>query len=444
MSDNVKTATGFVDVVRKMIKQEVEKQDTTKVAIVEGVNSDNTLNVYLPPDRDTVLYNIVNESNYIFQPGDSAVLYAIGNDVANAFVVAKYNAKGNGAMLLFETGDTIGGGASSSGGGGGGRGSTGPTGPRGAAGPTGPTGAAGAIGPTGPQGNTGNTGARGPTGSAGAVGPTGDVGPVGPTGVQGGRGPTGPIGPTGMVGPTGPLDEDSFVSAATNTENGTIVFTKQNGETVVLQAAEIGPNAVIGYNVHSYTIAATEWTSISNESWLYENVHSAADGGWVATQDILVQIRIPENARYEGAGPSFWVDSNGTVHVYSNARIELYVLVADGLVAGPTGPTGPTGSIGLRGPTGPRGYTGAAGPTGPQGPVGRMSAPYSTTISSWSGSSAPYSYTISASTHAKGTNPVIKLMDSTGEQVFTRTVTSSTGNVTIYTNYRTSIRVRIY
>ena len=649
MSDNVKTATGFVDVVRKMIKQEVEKQDTTKVAIVEGVNSDNTLNVYLPPDRDTVLYNIVNESNYVFQPGDSAVLYAIGNDVANAFVVAKYNAKGNGAQLIFGTGDTQGGGTGSgspsgggSGGGGGDDGPMGPTGPVGptgplnehaivsaayntedgvviftrdngeqialqfslvegavvgnnihifevaeedwildsednpnslytysitaeeggwtpsvnllvqlhldeefsgtvmggylgsgpnyyitgdgtiylysnaplplmgvvcdglVAGPAGPTGGDGPIGPTGPAGPTGPldedsfvsaavntingtvvftkqngetvvlqaadigpdsvvgynihsytieatdwteasdeswvfenahsaadggwiasqdilvqiripenqryegagpsfwvdgdgtvhvysnaqielyvlvadglvagpTGPTGATGQTGAVGPTGDVGPVGPTGIQGEIGPTGPIGPTGMVGPTGPLDEDSFVSAATNTENGTIVFTKQNGETVVLQAADIGPNAVVGYNIHSYTIASTEWISASNESWLYENVHSAADGGWVATQDILVQIRIPENARYEGAGPSFWVDSNGNVHVYSNAEIELYVLVADGLIAGPTGPTGPigpTGGTGLIGPTGSVGPTGMIGPTGPTGPTG--------------------------------------------------------------------------
>ena len=411
MSDNIKTATGFVDVVRKMIKQEVEKQDTTKVAVVEGVNSDNTLNVYLPPDRDTVFYNIVNESNYVFQPGDSAVLYAIGNDIANSFVIAKYNAKGNGAILLFGAGDTIGGGTSSpggaSGGSGGGGGSAGPTGPAGATGPTGPTGPtgntgsvgptgdAGALGPTGgvgptgpigPTGPTGPTGAQGdvgPTGSPGAVGPTGPqgaVGPIGPTGPQGANGETGPVGPTGptgpvgVVGPTGPLNENSFVNATANAENGTVIFTKQNGETVVLQAAEIGPNAVFGYNIHSYTIESTEWTAASSSSsWNYEHVKTSASGGWVASQNILVQIRIPETQRYEGSGPSFWVDSSGSVHVFSNAQIELYVLVADGLIAGPAGPTGPQGNTGLVGPTGPtgeRGEQGLLGPTGPIGPTG--------------------------------------------------------------------------
>lgn len=663
MSDNIKTATGFVDVVRKMIKQEVEKQDTTKVAVVEGVNSDNTLNVYLPPDRDTVLYNIVNESNYVFQPGDSAVLYAIGNDIANSFVVAKYNAKGNGAILLFGTGDTNGVGVSSSGGAsggsGGGGGAAGPTGPAGATGPTGPTGPTGAtgsvgptgdagalgptgsvgptgpigptgptgligptgvqgdVGPTGATGPTGPTGEAGPTGSPGAIGPTGNtgisveevvisflqdtgaggdstigptgpqgaVGPTGPTGTQGATGETGPVGPTGptgpvgVVGPTGPLNENSFVNATANAEDGTVIFTKQNGETVVLQAAEIGPNAVFGYNIHSYTIESTGWTAASSSSsWNYEHVKTSASGGWVASQNILVQIRIPETQRYEGSGPSFWVDSSGSVHVFSNAQIELYVLVADGLIAGPAGPTGPqgntgligptgptgergeqgllgptgpigptgstglvgptglvgatgpvgptgptgaqgatgllgptgpTGATGLIGPTGPTGIQGLPGPTGPVGPIGPtglngptgptgsigptglvgptgntgvsveeieisflqdvglggdstigptgpqgaigptgpaggMSNPYSTTISSWSGSSAPYYYTISASTHGKGATPVIRLVDSTGEEVFTRTVTDLAGNVTIYTNYRTSINVRIY
>ena len=735
MSDNIRTATGFVDVVRKMIKQEVEKQDTTKVAVVEGVNSDNTLNVYLPPDRDTVLYNIVNESNYVFQPGDSAVLYAIGNDIANSFVVAKYNAKGNGAILLFGTGDTIGGGTSSGGASGGGGGSsvgptgptgptgatgptgsvgpTGPTGPTGATGPTGsvgptgeigptgsvgPTGDTGALGPTGPIGPTGQTGAIGPTGMVGPTGeqgptgltgPTGDVGPIGPTGPQGLLGPTGLTGPTGpigltgptgqigAIGPTGALNPEAFDEVTYDQNTGVVTFHRYGGGTVSMDLI-LADDVQMGNNIHPYTITSSDWEEIANNTGaIYVHTKTAEEGGWASTQNLIVQVNSSENFTSSitggmlGVGPQYYVGNTGTVYVFSNSAVNLEVMVCDGsfigpqgptgpsgsigltgptgptgatgftgptgpigepaltyneiyyssspvttglviiqeaskfslhlppvgtvcginvadmttpipytvwncvctvtasdaswvtlqvnsciVISGPTGPvganaltydeiyysssavqkglqiiqevekfniaspaigatcyisvadmtssapfpvwgcmcnvtyvdssyitlvvnscvlisgpqgntgptgptgavgrigptgpigsigpTGPTGSVGLTGPTGPQGNTGAAGPTGPQGPVGSMSAPYSTTISSWSGSSAPYSYTISASAHAKGTNPIIKLMDSTGEQVFTRTVTDLAGNVTIYTNYRTSINVRIY
>lgn len=159
MSDKFKTANSFVDVVKSLVRQEINERDATHVAIVESVNGDNTLNIYLPPDRDVVLYNIVNESNYVFKPGDTAVLYAIGNDIGNSFVVAKYNAKGNGAILLQGSGDSISiGGGSGAGSGGAGAGTQGP------------------AGPIGPTGSVGPTGATGPTGDAGPIGPTGPSG----------------------------------------------------------------------------------------------------------------------------------------------------------------------------------------------------------------------------------------------------------------------------
>lgn len=437
MSDK-KSAKGFVDVVRQVVGQEFEKKDKTIVAVVESINDDRTLNVYLPPDNATVFRNIINESVYKFRTGDSAVLYCIKGDVANSFVVAKYNAKGNGAVTDFGSGDTVGGGSGGGGAAGGGSsssyvlppatantlggimvgdnltvtpngrlsaivsvgptGAVGPTGPQGLVGPTGetgaigPTGETGAVGPTGaigptgkvgPTGPVGPTGALGPTGPVGptgpqgptgAIGPTGSVGPTGPLGPTGSLGPTGPVGPTGSTGPTGPLNVNAFVDATTDSTLGTVTFTKDNGETVVLQAAVIDADAVIGSNIHAYNI--TEWEAATDESWAYEHTMTAEEGGWIASQDILVQIRIPEGTEYHGAGPSFWADSNGTVHVYSNADIPLHILVADGLVAGPRGYMGPTGPIGTVGPTGsigpigPTGSTGAVGPTGSIGPTG--------------------------------------------------------------------------
>ena len=123
-------------------------------------------------------------------------------------------------------------------------------------------------------------------------------------------------------------------------------------------------------------------------------------------------------------------------------------------ILGPTGPTGPMGISGVTGPTGPtgpRGNTGPTGPTGPQGPAGEMGEPakLSVTTSSWSGSSAPYSVTISKSggtlNHNKGNAPTFRILDSTGEEVFTRTTTNtSNGQIVIYSNSKVALTVLVY
>lgn len=437
------TAKGFVDVVKQIFNDEFSKKDKTLTCIVDEVNSDGTLDVYIPPDSTTIKRSVVNESKFAFKRGDAAVLYVIEGNVSNAFVVAKFNGRNDDGFSVG--GDVVGTGGSGGAGGGSGTqvGPVGPQGPTGAVGPTGPMGwgltgdaveqeeaptvdgtatipvanfnrtptvgdtatfpwkdtttnqsyiitaeitavegdnatvtissVTETTGPLGPTGSVGPTGSIGPRGDTGALGPTGPAGSVGPTGPTGATGAVGPTGPTGSVGPTGPLDTNSFVEAVVG-PTGVIVFTKQNGETVVLQAAEIGPDAIVGNNIHAYNIAATEWTAATDEFWAYEHSRTAAQGGWISTQDVLVQIRIPEGAEYHGAGPSFWVDSDGTVHVYSNAQIALHVLVADGLVAGPQGPTGATGLVGPTGPTGSVGDVGPVGPTGGVGPTGPTGA----------------------------------------------------------------------
>lgn len=227
-------------------------------------------------------------------------------------------------------------------------------GPRGYVGPTGPTGATGLVGPTGPTGALGPTGMVGPTGPTGAIGPTGIMGPTGSVGPTGAVGPTGP---TGSVGPTGPLDTQSFVDAQVNSSSGSVIFTRQDGTTVVLQAVDTHDIA-FGNNIHHYHIGASDsgWSEVSGKDWKYEISVTPEEGGWLATQDILVQLRLPENSTHEGSGPSFWIDTStgnaGTVYVCSNIKREIYLLVADGLVAGPTGPTGQTGAVGAVGPTG--------------------------------------------------------------------------------------------
>ena len=529
-------AKDFLSVTRDIIEQQIRDRSTDAVCEIESVNEDGTLNVFILPDKETILKNIINESRYNFKRGDNALLYKIHNRLSDSFVVAKFRPKQEDAGISEKSvqnlidnalqnyqggsGGGVSGGIQGPPGPQGAQGEAGPTGPTGAVGPTGETGAIGPTGPmdedafveatigstgvvtftkqngqqvnlnlayfdetavagynihsytisendwtgnatpythtktaadgdwvatqnllvqmrlldgtpfegvhakytvsadgtvtvsadsklklqvlvadglvAGPKGEVGATGSQGlvgPTGATGALGPTGSVGPtgetgpkgdtgaVGPTGQTGATGPTGkegslgPTGPTGSLGPTGPLNKDAFVDAVVN-PTGTVVFTKDNGQTVVLQFAQIEGSSIAGYNIHSYKIAQADWSGTQAP---YTHTKSATAGGWVSTQDLLVQIRLDDNSPYEGIHTQYKVANNGDVTIISDTKADLQILVADGLVAGvkgdtgaigPTGEKGEQGDKGNTGPVGPTGQTGAVGPTGATGAVG--------------------------------------------------------------------------
>ena len=440
-------AKDFLSVTRDIIEQQIRDRSTDAVCEIESVNEDGTLNVFVLPDKQTILKNIINESRYNFKRGDNALLYKIHNRLSDSFVVAKFRPKQEDAGISEKSVQNLIDNALQNyqgGSGGGIQGPPGPQGIQGEVGPTGPIGETGATGAVGPTGPVGPTGAPGLTTKVTVNGTTytqsggnitlpdyakigdsttnrvlskieytteaaipatpdetyeyaitdligygdldanlqeqidhmGNTGPTGPTGSVGPTGATGPTGPTGALGPTGPLNKDAFVDAVVN-PTGTVVFTKDNGQTVVLQFAQIEGSSIAGYNIHSYKIAQTDWDGAQAP---YTHTKSAAVGGWVSTQDLLVQIRLDDSSPYEGIHTQYKVANNGDVTIISDAKADLQVLVADGLVAGvkgDTGAVGPTGAKGDKGDTGligPTGATGPVGPTGPQGSVGPTGA----------------------------------------------------------------------
>ena len=85
-------AKDFVEIMRDTIRQVLDDRDSTAICLVESVNPNETLNLFVLPDKQTVIRNIINQCKYKFKPGDTALLYLVNNRLSNSFVIAKYNA----------------------------------------------------------------------------------------------------------------------------------------------------------------------------------------------------------------------------------------------------------------------------------------------------------------------------------------------------------------
>lgn len=187
--NNEKTAKSMLDLIRELIKQQLDSKDQVALCQIASPGSDGRYNIYVVPDDANVIHGIPNKFGFDLNTGDYVYVYKVGNQFAQSFIFAKVgenlDLRDKLNQLVLENSGTF-----SSGG-------AAVQGPRGEKGKKGDKGDVGPIGPTGALGPTGATGPIGPTG------PQGEVGPVGPTGPQGDIGLVGPTGPTGAMGPTG-------------------------------------------------------------------------------------------------------------------------------------------------------------------------------------------------------------------------------------------------
>lgn len=81
----------LVELIRELIREEIQNQDTTAICQIVSTNIDGTVNIHVLPDFETVIPNIINASKYAFDSGDMAVLYKIKNKLNNAFIIGAYN-----------------------------------------------------------------------------------------------------------------------------------------------------------------------------------------------------------------------------------------------------------------------------------------------------------------------------------------------------------------
>ena len=187
--NNEKTARSMLDLIKELIKQQLDNKDQVALCQIASPGSDGRYNIYVVPDDANVIHGVPNKFGFDLNTGDYVYVYKVGNQFAQSFIFAKVgenlDLRDKLNQLVLENGGTF-----SSGG-------AAVQGPRGEKGKKGDK---GDVGPIGPTGALGPTGATGPTGIQGVIGP---VGPTGPQGPQGDIGLVGPTGPTGAMGPTG-------------------------------------------------------------------------------------------------------------------------------------------------------------------------------------------------------------------------------------------------
>lgn len=85
------SATQLVQLIREIVREELKDKDSTALFIVRQKNSNETYNISIYPDLDTVFYNIPNASKYDFDVGDMGVLYKLNNKPNNSFIINKFN-----------------------------------------------------------------------------------------------------------------------------------------------------------------------------------------------------------------------------------------------------------------------------------------------------------------------------------------------------------------
>ena len=99
------------DVIKDIAKDEIKKNGfpTYRAAIVQKVNDDGTVDVYLPPNRDILLTNVLNKCGEALYVGDSVEIETKSGSLTNSWVALKHgtNVEGNADQLTKLAGEVV-------------------------------------------------------------------------------------------------------------------------------------------------------------------------------------------------------------------------------------------------------------------------------------------------------------------------------------------------
>lgn len=83
-------ASDLVSIIKEIVDQKIQNLDQTSLGIVDSVNEDGTVNVFILPDMNKLISGIHNESKYELKNKDVVLIFKIKNRLQNAFIITKY------------------------------------------------------------------------------------------------------------------------------------------------------------------------------------------------------------------------------------------------------------------------------------------------------------------------------------------------------------------
>ena len=88
----IECADSMINKIVKIVSSLIVGVPKIQGAIVEKVNENGTVNVYLPGDESNIYTNIQNQSIYQdLQPGDQVEILQKNGSFSNCWIIAKHN-----------------------------------------------------------------------------------------------------------------------------------------------------------------------------------------------------------------------------------------------------------------------------------------------------------------------------------------------------------------
>ena len=89
MQGEQKAVNEFVDLIKEIIHQELDKTDSTVLCQIKNKKSSDHYDVIIVPDTKNIVKNVVNMTKFDLEEGDYVYVYKINNQLSNCFIVYK-------------------------------------------------------------------------------------------------------------------------------------------------------------------------------------------------------------------------------------------------------------------------------------------------------------------------------------------------------------------
>lgn len=92
-SDNYnRYADDMLNKIEACVQERMKKMPSLETAVVDSVNTDGTINVYFPPNRDSIFTRISNQTPFSLAPNDTVEIMKKGGSWSNCWIIAKHGA----------------------------------------------------------------------------------------------------------------------------------------------------------------------------------------------------------------------------------------------------------------------------------------------------------------------------------------------------------------